>query len=80
MVLRRDFVEREIVDQLNNMQLPEVLVDFADLVHQKYYRYKKQQSCAKVSTFLHSLWHVLSFLHGPLLNLLKCLRYLLTCH
>ena len=26
------------------------------------------QSCAKVSTFLHSLPHVLSFLHGPLLK------------
>ena len=29
--LRRDFVERKIVDQLKiNIQLPEVLVDFAD--------------------------------------------------
>ena len=32
---------------------------------------EQQQSCAKVSTFLHSLPRVLSFLHGPLLKPLQ---------
>ena len=56
--LRRGFVERKIVDQ-------QIL-----LIQPIRSKIEQQQSCAKVDTFLHSLPHVLSFLHGLLLNVL----------